>query len=235
MHHKNKAVEYAKIFFIKIGKFMRDYDKEPIVVKNDYLRKMELTTVVGIYAFGLFILSYGLIWGNFGYNYHRYIVISCGCIIIVANSKSIKNLLILFKNRYLITIYNDKIVFDFVDENGNLKHDIIDKKDIIKVSWSFMPFCVGNDNIWLYDDTKNISEKLFGVILMPLSLILSLLHYFLFFMLSGFKFRKYILYRFKGWIIFIPNNEKIDTKNIKFEILSLFNRHILQGGDYDKK
>ncbi len=49
-----------------------------------------------------------------------------------------------------------------------------------------------------------------------------MLHHFIFLALNGFKFKKYILYRFKSGIIAVPNNKLLSDKDVKFELSSLF-------------
>ncbi|MDR1977053.1 MAG: hypothetical protein LBQ18_08720 [Campylobacteraceae bacterium] len=220
---------------------MRDYDKEPLVVRNRYLLKKELAA--RLFMLLLFILlAYGAYFyampeamaENDGARLRR---LQSGLIIGVIGICSVafiltRAVLKFKKNPLFIKIFNDKITYDYLTEKVEFKTFILPKENIKSVKWGFYPYAILNekDKIWLIEASN---DKFGAYLLSPLQLILSTI-YLLIYSIINFKPEKYVLIRFPGGIMAIPKKEYPSNEKIPFEWRSLFNHHILQGAHYGK-
>ena len=89
------------------------------------------------------------------------------------------------------------------------------------VTWALIPYNEQDVNIWI-KDIKNRRKRMVRYLVSPIFFLITMLHHFIFLALNGFKFKKYILYRFKSGIIAVPNNKLLSNKDVKFELSSLF-------------
>nr|WP_315056443.1 hypothetical protein [uncultured Campylobacter sp.] len=202
---------------------MKDRDKEPIIIENDYFFRLTISNkITGVLIFLFFVLlnltpeldpykeimrKAALVMGIFG--------------ILFCTFWEIKIAYQEFYNKFFTKFYDDKISFDHIDEHMKFKIEILQKDDLVSVTWALIPYNEQDVNIWI-KDIKNKSDKIIAYLTSPLCFLITMLHHFVFLALNGFKFKKYILYRFKSGIIAVPNNKLLSNKDVKFEISSLF-------------
>lgn len=138
----------------------------------------------------------------------------------------------LIKNKLFITINKDQITYEYITEKGAKKTHTLFYTQIEKVSWSFFPYSVMTDEIWI-TDIKERDKKhwawLFSFLYVGITLIMQCLYIIL-----NFKIERYILLRFNDGVMAIPVRNGVSITNISFEWNSLINRLILNGGYYGK-
>lgn len=202
---------------------MKDRDKEPIIIENDYFFRLTISNkIMGVLIFLSFVLlnltpeldphkemmrRASLTLGIFG------ILFSIFWEIKIAYQE--------FCNKFFTKFYDDKISFDHIDEHMKFKTEILQKDDLVSVTWALIPYNEQDVNIWI-KDIKNRRKRMVRYLVSPIFFLITMLHHFVFLALNGFKFKKYILYRFKSGIIAMPNNKLLSNKDVKFELSSLF-------------
>jgi len=202
---------------------MKDFEKEPIIIENDYFFKLTISNkIMGVLIFLSFVLlnltpeldphkemmrRASLTLGIFG------ILFSIFWEIKIAYQE--------FYNKFFTKFYDDKISFDHIDEHMKFKTEILQKDDLVSVTWALIPYNEQDVNIWI-KDIKNRRKRMVRYLVSPIFFLITMLHHFIFLALNGFRFKKYILYRFKTGIIAVPNNKLLSDKDVKFELSSLF-------------
>ena len=175
-----------------------------LVVEEDSLNELYRKMALGTFVFGLF-------WSFIGHG---------------------KIFLGLVKNKLFITLNKDQIAYEYITEKGEKKTHTLFYTQIEKVSWSFFPYSVMTDEIWI-TDIKERDKKhwawLFSFLYVGITLIMQCLYIIL-----NFKIERYILLRFNDGIMAIPVRNGVSITNISFEWNSLINRLILNGGYYGK-
>ena len=202
---------------------MKNCDKEPIIIENDYFFRLTISNkITGVLIFLFFVLlnltpeldpykeimrKAALVMGIFGILFCTFWEIKIACQE--------------FYNKFFTKFYDDKISFDHIDEHMKFKTEILQKDDLVSVTWALIPYNEEGAGIWM-KDIKNKSDKIIAYLTSPLYFLITMLRHFIFLALNGFKFKKYILYRFKSGIIAVPNNKLLSDKDVKFELSSLF-------------
>jgi len=206
--------------------------KFPIVIENDYLLETQIALRIFLLLVFSFFISSNLLYESDSLNeiYRRLGLVFglFGLVFTIAtrNKMSYK----LFTNKLYIKELDDKITYDYVTEQGEIKTDVIEKNQIYSVKWSYLPYAVRYNKIWLTEDNK---DDLLTYLVMPLLILLVALYFLLFLCLKKFKIEKYILYRHKEGIIAIPSIVyKDNMRKITFEWKSLINTNIITGGHY---
>jgi len=220
---------------------LRDYDKEPLIIKNRYMIKRTLVGFVCILCVVLFVMC-GLYFYaipnaiaenntlHLRYRQIGLMGIAIGTIVVsFMICTIIRNFL---KNELFIKIFNNQISYDYLTEKGEFKTFVLQKKDIKLIGWGFFPYAVldETDRIWVTEIKAGKSDAYLSLLV---NFIIYILYQFIYFVIN-LKFEKYVLIRFKGGIMAIPKNEYPSNENIKFEWKSLFNRHIIGGHYYGK-
>ena len=202
---------------------MRDCDKEPIIIENDYFFRLTISNKIMCV---LIFLSFVLLNLTPELDPHKEMMrrasLTLGIFgILFSIFWEIKIAYQEFCNKFFTKFYDDKISFDHIDEHMKFKTEILQKDDLVSVTWALIPYNEEGAGIWM-KDIKNKSDKIIAYLTSPLYFLITMLHHFIFLALNGFKFKKYILYRFKSGIIAVPNNKLLSDKDIKFEFSSLF-------------
>ena len=159
---------------------MRDYDKEPLIIKTEQLHLFLLYFVCCL--IGIFMIYLGL-EDAFGERKARYPMagVAIGLIMIFM---SIRSIIKIKKSPKLFTkIYNDKIIRDYIYEDNKVK--IWEIKNPYKVTWYFK-------SIWPKEkvkDGKNILYYAFRLIFWALGMLLFLV----LFAINKFKLQKYYI------------------------------------------
>ena len=175
-----------------------------LVAQEDSLNELYRKMALGTSIFGL-------LWGFIGHG---------------------KMLIGLIKNKLFITINKDQITYEYITEKGEKKTHTLFYNQIEKVSWSFFPYSVMTDEIWI-TEIKEKDKKhwawLFSFLYVGITLVMQCLYIIL-----NFKIKRYILLRFKDGVMAIPVKSGVSITHIGFEWNSLINRIIFNGGYYGK-
>ena len=159
---------------------MRDYDKEPLIIKTEQLHLFLFEFVCCL--IGIFII-YIALEDAFGERKTHYPMagVALGLVIIFM---SIRSIIKVKKSPKLFTkIYNDKIIRDYIFEDN--KEKICEIKNPYKVTWYFK-------SIWPKEkvkDGKNILYYAFRLIFWALGMLLFLV----LFAINKFKLQKYYI------------------------------------------
>ena len=159
---------------------MRDYDKEPLIMKTEQLHLFLFEFVCCL--IGIFII-YIALEDAFGERKTHYPMagVAIGLIMIFM---SIRSIIKVKKSPKLFTkIYNDKIIRDYIYEDNKVK--IWEIKNPYKVTWYFK-------SIWPKEkvkDGKNILYYAFRLIFWALGMLLFLV----LFAINKFKLQKYYI------------------------------------------
>lgn len=222
---------------------IRDYDKNPIVIRNNYLLKRFLTTSILFLGFMVVLALSMHFFGipravlendtlDIKINKTAMIVSILAAIIYLIHMFRI---IVRFSKKLLyIKIFNEKITYDYITEKNKLKTFVLQKENIKTISWSFFPFAIleDKDEIWI-TDIKDKDKKRWAYLGMIFTIPLSFFIQIIYFIVNS-KIEKYVLLRFEGGIIAIPYNDFPDNKNIKFEWKSLDNLEIFGGYYFGK-
>ena len=159
---------------------MRDYDKEPLIMKTEQFHLFLFEFVCCL--IGIFII-YIALEDAFGERKTHYPMagVALGLVIIFM---SIRSIIKIKKSPKLFTkIYNDKIIRDYIYEDNKVK--IWEIKNPYKVTWYFK-------SIWPKEkvkDGKNILYYAFRLIFWALGMLLFLV----LFAINKFKLQKYYI------------------------------------------
>ena len=159
---------------------MRDYDKEPLIIKTEQFHLFLFEFVCCL--IGIFII-YIALEDAFGERKTHYPMagVALGLVIIFM---SIRSIIKVKKSPKLFTkIYNDKIIRDYIYEDNKVK--IWEIKNPYKVTWYFK-------SIWPKEkvkDGKNILYYAFRLIFWALGMLLFLV----LFAINKFKLQKYYI------------------------------------------
>ena len=159
---------------------MRDYDKEPLIIKTEQLHLFLFEFVCCL--IGIFII-YIALEDAFGERKTHYPMagVALGLVIIFM---SIRSIIKIKKSPKLFTkIYNDKIIRDYIYEDNKVK--IWEIKNPYKVTWYFK-------SVWPKEkvkDGKNILYYAFRLIFWALGMLLFLV----LFAINKFKLQKYYI------------------------------------------
>ena len=159
---------------------MRDYDKEPLIIKTEQFHLFLFEFVCCL--IGIFII-YIALEDAFGERKTHYPMagVALGLVIIFM---SIRSIIKIKKSPKLFTkIYNDKIIRDYIFEDNKVK--IWEIKNPYKVTWYFK-------SVWPKEkvkDGKNILYYAFRLIFWALGMLLFLV----LFAINKFKLQKYYI------------------------------------------
>ena len=159
---------------------MRDYDKEPLIMKTEQFHLFLFEFVCCL--IGIFII-YIALEDAFGERKAHYPMAGVGIGLIMI-FMSIRSIIKIKKSPKLFTkIYNDKIIRDYIYEDNKVK--IWEIKNPYKVTWYFK-------SVWPKEKVKygkNILAYAFGLIFWALGMLLFLV----LFAINKFKLQKYYI------------------------------------------
>jgi hypothetical protein len=215
---------------------VRDYDKNPIAIRNNYLLKREfvgLTIYMCIFLFFAYRMYFhgipNAIIENDVIDLRKYrdglITTTIGTIIgLFMVGKIVRHFL---KNKLFIKIYDTYITYDYLTEKGEFKIFTLQKQDILSIKWGFFPYSRLGDEIWVTETEGGKLDICFSLVL---HFLIYIIYQFIYTVIN-FKIETYVLIRFKDGIMAIPKKEYPSNENIKFEWNSVFNS-IPLGGHY---
>ena len=189
---------------------MRDYDKEhadkPLIVENNWFLRAEITGMISCIIF--FVLALLILICSSPedaireFSRRTGITIACSGILYVIFGH-LKFLRSLTKNKTYGKIYDDRIEYEFIDYQGN--------KDLLTAPLS------GNEIIThayipifgtFHPENRDSVDKMFY----PLNFILNSIRSLIFYTLSLFKIRKYLIFRFDDLFICVESNPSINER-----------------------
>ncbi len=188
-----------------MGKFMRDYDKEPIVIKNDYLLKSRLT--VGIF-FLIFALVFAIrsifpIESFFNSILRKGELALCVFIFfktIFGDFAMLKSMLV---NDLQIRIFEKIIECDYVDFAGNLKVLKIQLTEHTKITYSYFP-CFGETAKL---DSKTLMDKITYITNLAMAIVINFISIIIFQCLNFLGIKKYYIFDDNGTMISVKQNK----------------------------
>lgn len=203
-----QRIKCAKI--LQNGDFMRDYDKErvdkPLIVENNWFLRAEITGMISCIIFfvlALLILIYSSPEdATREFSRRTGITIACSGILYVIFGH-LKFLRSLTKNKTYSKIYDDRIEYEFIDYQGN--------KDLLTaplsgskiITHAYIPI-FGT----FHPENRDSVDKMFY----PLNFILNSIRSLIFYTLSLFKIRKYLIFRFDDLFICVESNPSINER-----------------------
>jgi len=208
---------------------------EPLMIKNDYLLKSELTSRIAFLLFFGWLISISLTPepDSLDELYRRLTLGTAIFGILWTLFSELKILIKLIREDLYIKIYKDKIFYEYITQKGNKKVDIIKNEEIISKRWALFPYAVKDREIWI-SEIENTDDRRWAYLFSPFYFMISIIYLFIFILLNKLRIKRYVLYRFKDGVIAIPYNKKIFKENFPFEWRSLINRYISKGGYYAK-
>jgi hypothetical protein len=194
-----------------MGKFMRDYDKEPIIVKNDYLLKSEL-------AIRIFFLILASIFAIrcifpieslFNNALRKSELALCICVFFGSIFKDLAMVRGMLANDLQIRIFNKRIECDYVDFAGNCKILEFGVDEKTKITYSYMPRF--GEKISNKSNMK-ISEKIADTLVYIPAMLINMSFVLIFQILKLFKIERYYILDNGSMTISIRRNQEIIDK-----------------------
>lgn len=184
---------------------MRGYDKEPIIVKNDYLLKSRLT--VGIF-FLIFALVFAIrsifpIESFFSSSFRKGELALCIFIFfktIFGDFAMLKSMLV---NDLQIRIFEKIIECDYVDFAGNLKVLKIQLTEHTKITYSYFP-CFGETAKL---DSKTLMDKITYITNLAMAIVINFISIIIFQCLNSLRIKKYYIFNDNGIVISAKQNK----------------------------
>ncbi len=217
----------------KMKNMTQNYTEEPIIIKNDYLLKSELTTRIAMLLFFGWLISINLLSEADSLDeLYRKLALGTATIgVLWVLLSKIKMFIMLIKNKLYIKIYEDRIIYEYLTEKGEYKIDILNMEEIVSIKWSLFPYAIRDTEIWI-TEIKNKDDRRWAYLFSPFYVVVSILYVCIFIFLNKVKIKKYLLYRFENGVIAVPYYKTIVKNKVDFEWRSLINRYILKGGYY---
>lgn len=229
--NKSNVRQWIEIINIEVKEY-------PLLVKNNYLLKLELTSRIFLlicFGIGLYFLGFIPLEDPL-HEFSRKMGIATDFFgILWVLFSRFKMLIGLIKNKLFIKIYQDKITYDYITEKGELETRILAFGEIQRVNWSWFPYAsaIKQEN----DDSKDKrDERLWGYVFLPLNLVFSLCVQIVYCLINYCHFSQYYILEDKREIISIPigSLSKI-SEVVSFKWRSLISiSSIFRGGYYGK-
>lgn len=186
---------------------MRDYDKEPIIVKNDYLLKSRLTVEIFFLIFALVfaIRSIFPIESFFSSSFRKGELALCIFIFfktIFGDFAMLKGMLV---NDLQIRIFEKIIECDYVDLAGNLKVLKIQLTEHTKITYSYFP-CFGETAKL---DSKTLMDKIAYITNLAMAIIINFIFIIIFQCLNFLGIKKYYIFDDNGTMISAKQNKSL--------------------------
>ena len=193
-----------------MGKFMRDYDKEPIIVKNDYLLKSELALRIFFILLAIIFAVRNAIPIDDLLHDHLKKAILALCLFLLFDGifKNLAMVKQMIKNNLQIRVFEKTIECDYIDLSGNLKTLEFRLTETTNITYSYVPNF--GENI----KAKNLKifEKLMNMVVYIPVMLINFMFIFIFWFLNFFKIEKYYILENEDMIISIKQNKPLIDK-----------------------
>lgn len=210
--------------------------KLPIRLENKYLLKAELTNRIvqlTFYGFLLYVLLVlkipRAIIENDNLDLRMYqagvLTVIAGILWALFGNRQL--LFGLIKNKLYIDIFEDKLSYDYVNNDGKKKTYVLLNKQIKNIEWSIVP--IFGDYAKVTKSNETINEKLENIFRSFFGFILNSVFIFIFFILMFFKIKQYYIIKDNDIILALPYSEKIvANRKVKFSKTTLTSSLIIK-------
>ena len=206
---------------------VRDYDKEPIIVKNDYKIKIAFITTAIFIPLSLFLIFTNIEPQADSFDDHiRKAALATGVIGMLGCAYF--SAVLFFENRKNIytRIYGSYLLHDSYGSDSKFFKAQADQirlefNDDLQISYGFYP-TQGEAKDYV-PSGKNFNEKYENALAFPIVFALKLAFTAMFFVLSAFKFKKYYIFKNDKFVVSVLANNELEDRfgKVKFEILTL--------------
>jgi len=217
---------------------------EPLMIKNDYLLKSELTSRIALLLFFGWLISISLTPESDSLDelYRRLALGTAIFGILWTLFSEFKMLIKLIRDDLCIKIYKDEIIYEYMDKKGNKRTLIINNDNIVAIEWSLIPL-FGEMNKIVNKNTTLNDKIEYAIGFLP-RFFINILFGLIFLILNKFTIKKYFILSTNEYVISIPNKKAIQkyiSKPKGFAKITLLNNliiqnsNILKGEDYAKE
>lgn len=213
--------------------------KLPIRLENKYLLKAELTNRIVQLIFYGFLLYVLLVLkipraiienDNLDLRMYQAGVLTVTVGILWALFGNRKLLLGLLKNKLYIDVFEDKLSYDYVNNDGKKKTYVLLNKQIKNVEWSIVP--IFGDYKKVTKSNETINENLEKFFRSFFRFILNSVFIFIFFILMFFKIKQHYIINDNEIILALPCSEKIvANRKMKFSKTTLISSLIIKNSN----
>ena len=225
--HKSENLEREKARNTLKKPAVRDYDKEPIIVKNDYKIKIAFITTAIFIPLSLFLIFTNIEPQADSFNEHiRKAALATGVIGMLGCAYF--SAMLFFENRKNIytRIYGDYLLHGTYGASSKFFKAQVDQielefNDNLQISYGFYP--IEGEAKDYAPSGKNFNEKYENALAFPIIFALKLAFTAMFFVLSAFKFKKYYIFKNDKFVVSVLANNELEDRfgKVKFEILTL--------------
>ena len=225
--HKSENLEREKARNTLKKPAVRDYDKEPIIVKNDYKIKIAFITTAVFIPLSLFLICNKLEPKPDSFDEHiRKAALATGVIGMLGCAYF--SAVLFFENRKKIytRIYGDYLLHGTYGASSKFFKAHADQirlefNDDLQIGYGFYP-TQGEVKDYV-SGGKNFNEKYENALAFPIVFALKLAFTAMFFVLSAFKFKKYYIFKNDKFVVSVLANNELEDRfgKVKFEILTL--------------
>ena len=225
--HKSENLEREKVRNMLKRHTIRNYDKRPIIVKNDYKIKIAFITTTVFVLLSLVLICNNLEPKLDSFDEHiRKAALAAGVIGILGSAYF--SAVLFFENRKKIytRIYGDYLLHDSYGESSKFFKAHADQirlefNDDLQIGYGFYP--VEGEAKDYAPSGKNFNEKYENALAFPIVFALKLAFTAMFFVLSAFKFKKYYIFKNDKFVVSVLANNELEDRfgKVGFEILTL--------------
>ena len=225
--HKSENLEREKVRNTLKRHTIRNYDKKPIIVKNDYKIKIAFITTAVFIPLSLFLICNNLEPKPDSFDEHiRKAALATGVIGMLGCAYF--SAVLFFENRKKIytRIYGDYLLHGTYGASSKFFKAHADQirlefNDDLQIGYGFYP-TQGEVKDYV-SGGKNFNEKYENALAFPIVFALKLAFTTMFFVLSAFKFKKYYIFKNDKFVVSVLANSELEDRfgKVKFEILTL--------------
>ena len=226
MHQREDSqLEKARNTFKKLA--VRDYNKEPIIVKNDYKIRIAFITTAIFIPLSLFLIFTNIEPQADSFDEHiRKAALTTGVIGIIGCAYF--SAVLFFENRKNVytRIYGDYLLHGTYGASSKFFKAQADQielefNDNLQISYGFYP--IEGEAKDYVPSGKNFNEKYENALAFPIVFALKLAFTTMFFVLSAFKFKNYYIFKNDKFVVSVLANSELEDRfgKVKFEILTL--------------
>ena len=225
--HKSENLEREKVRNTLKRHTIRNYDKKPIIVKNDYKIKIAFITTAVFIPLSLFLICNNLEPKPDSFDEHiRKAALATGVIGMLGCAYF--SAVLFFENRKKIytRIYGDYLLHGTYGASSKFFKAHADQirlefNDDLQIGYGFYP--VEGEVKDYVSGGKNFNEKYENALAFPIVFALKLAFTAMFFVLSAFKFQKYYIFKNDKFVVSVLANNELEDSfgKVKFEILTL--------------
>lgn len=225
--HKSENLEREKVRNVLKRHTVRNYDKKPIIVKNDYKIKIAFITTTVFVALSLFLICNNLEPKPDSFDEHiRKAALATGIIGMLGSAYFSAVLFFENKKRFTRGYTADICSTTLAGQILNFFKAQADQirlgfNDDLQISYGFYP-TQGEAKDYA-PGGKNFNEKYENALAFPIVFAFKFIFTVMFYLLSSFKFQKYYIFKNDKFVVSVLANSELKDRfgKVKFEILTL--------------